>query len=197
MAADIVGLGSAARVLSIVLVVFSSTLMASPRHQDWAAADRALRRLSPSTFSALPAAIRDDLMKRGCAVPQLYTAKAPSNVIRGHFFGHTSDDWAVLCSRQRVSAVLVYRQGQPNPAAEFGRADDVGYLQTIDAAGTVGFSRAILTASPEQIRTYLDRLSKPLLTTIDHDGIELAFVGKASTVHYFSNGKWIEIPGAD
>jgi hypothetical protein len=38
---------------------------------------------------------------------------------------------------------------------------------------------------------------EPLLQTIDHDGIELAFIEKASTVHYFVNGKWIQIPGAD
>ena len=136
-------------------------------------------------------------MKRGCTVPQPYTAKEPSNVIRGRFFSRASDDWAVLCSRQRVSAVLVYRQGQSRPAAEFARADDAGYLHTIDAVGTTGFSRAILTASPEQIRKYLNRLPKPLLTNIDHDSIEVAFIEKGSTVHYFVNGKWIEITGAD
>lgn len=171
--------------------------MAAPRHQDWAAADRATRRLPPSAFSDLPVAVRDDFAKRGCTVPQPYTAKEPSNVIRGRFFSRTSDDWAILCSRLRVSAVLVYRQGQSTPAAEFGQADDADYLQTIDAAGTVGFSRAILIASPEQIRKYLDRLTKPVLATIDHDGIEIAFIEKGSTVHYFVNGKWIEIPGAD
>jgi hypothetical protein len=178
-------------------VLLCATALTAQSPPDWTAADRAIRRLAPSALSSLPAAIRADLTRRGCTVPQTYMAKAPANAIRGHFFGPSSDDWAVLCSRNRSSAILVYRQGQSSRAAEFGHAADSGYLQTIDAERTVGFSRDISTASPEQIRKYQDRLPKPLLAAIDHDGIEDAFIEKASQVRYFANGKWIVVPGAD
>jgi hypothetical protein len=32
---------------------------------------------------------------------------------------------------------------------------------------------------------------------IDHKGIDDAFVGKASEVHYYYRGKWLELQGAD
>jgi hypothetical protein len=124
-------------------------------------------------------------------------AKAPSNVIRGHFFGTNSDDWAVLCSRNRSSAILVYRQGAATPAAELARDADAGYLQTIDGNGTFGFSRDIALANPEHTRQYIARLPDTAFPSIDHDGIEDVFVEKASKVHYFANGKWIVVPGAD
>lgn len=178
-------------------VLLCATALSAQSPPDWAAADRATRRLAPSAFPSLPAAIRADLTRRGCTVPQTYMAKAPANVIRGHFFGTKSEDWAVLCSRQRISAILVYRNGAATPAVELERDADAGYLQTIDGTGTIGFSRDISTASPEQIRKYQDRLPKPLLAAIDHDGIEDAFIGKASQVRYFTNGKWIVVPGAD
>jgi hypothetical protein len=176
------------------LLVAGFLALMSP--QDWAAADAATRRLAPSVFSSLPAAIRADLERRGCTVPQPSDSAEPVNVSRGHFLGPKSEDWAVLCSRTRFSTILVYRNGQTSPAAELSREADAGYLQTIDGAGAIGFSRAIAPATGDWIRRHHNSADPPL-PLLDHEGINDAFIGKGSKVHYFSAGKWLVLSGAD
>jgi len=75
--------------------------------QDWERANAETVRLKPAAFSALPVAIRQELERRGCEVPQTFSNKAAHNVIRGRFTSATQKDVAVLCSKQRVSTVLV------------------------------------------------------------------------------------------
>src|SRR5262245_42988308 len=157
--------------------------------QDWDAADRATSRLKPAAFRQLPAPIRAELDERGCTIPQPYNARQPANVIRGRFFSATSSDWAILCSRGRVSAILVFRDGAATPAAELARDADSAYLQTI-SANAIGFSRRIGLASAEYIRRHHNP-SDPPLPPLDHQGIDDAFIEKGSTVHYWSQGRWL------
>lgn len=164
--------------------------------QDWAAADAATRRLAPSAFSSLPGGIRTDLQRRGCTVPQTYGSTTAHNVVRGHFFSATSDDWAVLCSRARWSSILVYRNGQASPAAELARDSDAGYLQTVDGNQAIGFSRGLASVGADFIRKHRNPADPPL-PVLDHDGIDDAFIGKGSKVHYLSAGKWLILSGAD
>jgi hypothetical protein len=37
----------------------------------------------------------------------------------------------------------------------------------------------------------------PKPPNIDHQGIDDAFIEKASTTHYFHQGKWLKLTGAD
>jgi hypothetical protein len=176
--------------------VVAVALSAAVSSQDWAAADAATRRLAPSAFSLLPGGIRTDLQRRGCTVPQTYGSTTAHNVVRGHFFSATSDDWAVLCSRARFSSILVYRNGQASPSAQLSRESDAGYLQTIDGKQTIGFSRGLASASVDFIRQHRHP-TDPALPTLDHEGIDDAFIEKGSKVHYFSAGKWLVLSGAD
>ena len=56
----------------------------------------------------MPANLVQDLQRRGCTIPQEHFTKEPHNVIRGEFAKPGQTDWAVLCSINRVSSILVY-----------------------------------------------------------------------------------------
>ena len=78
---------------------------------------------------------------------------------------------------------------------ELADAADAEFLQT-RPGGRIGFSRALLTATPAMVqRSRADDVPKP--KTIDHDGIVDAFEGKGSTIWYWFSGTWIPLTGSD
>jgi len=85
----------------------------TPAQDAWDRADSATTRLPPSGFSQLPPGVRRALEERGCMIPQSSERRQPHNVIRGEFQQPGQLDWAVLCSRARVSTILVFWKGNP------------------------------------------------------------------------------------
>jgi hypothetical protein len=167
-----------------------------PAAEAWSRADAATHRLNPSAFPDLPERLVADLQRRGCTIPQVYTGGPPHNVIRGAFEGVAPVDWAVLCSRERVSTILVFPAGDPRWVSEIATRPDAEFLQLV-APGRIGFSRAISVASADSIRGrhHRDSGSKP--PSLTHAGIDDAFVEKASVVWYWHQGKWLQLSGAD
>lgn len=156
-------------------------------------ADLRILRLPPSAFPELPKNLRQDLERRRCTIPQVWVIKKPHNVIKGQFVRAGQIDWAVLCSVDRASTILVYRNGSAlNPSA-IARERDLGRLQGV-GNNEIGYSRAIGPATRAFILSHDHERAAP---QIDHDGINDAFVEKACVVWYFHKGKWIELGGAD
>jgi len=179
--------------LVAILSVASATLHA----QDaWDKADRETRRLAPAMLAALPRPVRADLERRGCTIPQVWYQKAPGNVISGHFRTPTAIDWAVLCSVNGVSTILVYLRGRADSVAELGSAPDKGYLQGV-GDGKIGYSRAIGVVDSSFIRQHHEWYGGAEPPPLDHEGINDAFVEKASEVWYWYQGKWLRLTGAD
>ena len=163
----------------------------------WRVAARAIRRLPPDSFPQLPPSVRSELEVRGCSVPQSFTSDRPHNVIVASFAKAGQVDWAVLCSRQDSSSVLIFWGGaDPGPPTVFPRSSDAGFLQGI-GEGRIGYSRVLLVASPGQIREYAAAFGGFLPKVLDHDGVEDAFAGKASVVAYMEGGHWLTLTGAD
>jgi hypothetical protein len=144
----------------------------------------------------LPAAIVADLEHRACTIPQVWFDSVPGNVLSGHFRNATQVDWAVLCSVNRVSSILVYRAGRTDSVAELATTPDRDLLQGV-GAGRIGYSRAIRVVGAEVMRRYRRAGDGSPLPPLDHQGIEDAFVEKASLVWYWHEGKWLTLPGAD
>ena len=164
--------------------------------EAWAKADLSVRRLSPDTFGMLPASIRKELIRLGCTIPQTYEQERPHNVISGRFTSATGTDWAMLCSRARISTILVFRRGQ-TPHVELATAPDRDYLQGLGGSA-IGFSRLISVASARFIRAAAAAgHGGPVPPPLDHDGIDDAFAGKGSKVLYFHSGKWLTLAGSD
>jgi hypothetical protein len=169
---------------------------AIPTAADWARADSTTLRLPPDSFPELPAVVRDDLLRRGCTIPQSPDIQERHNVISGQFIRAGQNDWAVLCSIALVSRVLVYRGGTTGVIDTLGASADSDFLQGI-GDNRIGFSHRIGVAPKQYIEEMAAEFDGPKPPPIDHDGIEDAFIGKASGVMYFHNGKWIGLQGAD
>jgi hypothetical protein len=170
-------------------------LIAGPSFgQDWERANVDVRRLEPLMFQQLPPPVLQHLRQRGCTIPQSFAATSPSGVIRGHFTSTRQFDWAVLCSVERTSTILVFRGGSVATVDELARHPDSMFLQAVGPPNAVGFSRAIGVAGPEHIRS-AGRGAEARRP--DHDGIEDSFIEKSSTIWYWDGGRWRELPGAD
>jgi len=182
----------------IVLIALLAQAAGFPTQRNWDAAERDIKRLEPAAFPDLPAGVRADLGRRQCTIPQPdgVDAPGPYNVIRGRFTSQRSTDIAVLCSKGGVSAILVYRDGATKDVATLAALADKGFLQT-GSAKAIEFSRAINVATPAQMRIYDEAFGAGKMPRLDHDGINDAFVGKASTVRYWFGGKWLDLQGAD
>jgi hypothetical protein len=117
-------------------------------------------------------------------------------VIRGAFEGVAPVDWAVLCSRERVSTILVFQAGDPRRVTGIATRPDAEFLQVV-APGRIGFSRAIAVAPADSIRARHRRSGGQEPPSLTHAGIDDAFVEKASVVWYRHQGKWLQLTGSD
>jgi hypothetical protein len=154
-----------------------------------------VRRLEPDAFAELPPAVVSELRRRGCQIPQP-PASAPVNVIRGEFFAAGSRDWAVLCSARRSVSVLVFPEGSAAGVRELAAFAEDTHIQDF-GRGVMEYSRGITPVGRDYILEHYQAHGGPAPPPIDHQGINDAFLEKASVVHYFYQGKWLGLTGAD
>lgn len=175
-------------VLALLLLGF-----AQERPTDFDRAEREIVRVAPTYYLGLPSAVRDALDVRGCTVPQTWGEVWPSNAVRGHFVGASSDDWAVLCSIRGSSSILVFSRGKV--VASLARSPDRQHLAGI-LPGRAAFERHIDRIAPRAIRDYC-RAFEQQCPPIRHDGIEDSPKSNVSEIRYFDGAKWIVLQGAD
>ena len=169
------------------------------RADAWAEADIAVHRAAPADIGVLPGEVRTELERRGCRIPQPFNAKRLENFAQGSFLARKAKDWAVLCSVGRVSRVLVFPGGSSEEVHEVpgSRRKDFEYLQAT-GGGAIGFSRRITAITPSAAHRYQRAYApKNDRVKLRHDGIEDAFVDKASEVLYFDGDRWMRAQGAD
>ena len=194
MTDKIVGVPTAVRRWLVASLLLTSIGFAQPPSgylRQFEEADRHVRRLAPSAFPELPSHLRQELERRGCTIPQVWADTKPHNVIKGEFITTGQTDWAVLCSLKRVSSILVFRNASALNPFELAREPDLHKLQGV-GNGEIGYSRAIAPANRAFILSHDHNGTAP--ARIDHDGINDAFVGKASVVPVLSRWK---MDGAD
>lgn len=183
-------------VVAAALTMPVAAILQFPSSEAWTEADRATIRLDPETFTELPRALQIELRRRGCSIPQPFASLSRQNVIHGSFTRSGHVDWAVLCSRDLTSAILVFRDGNPNAVEELGRRPDADFLQGT-GPNQIGFSRAISVASAVFIRKHHEWYGGPVPPPLTHAGINDAFVEKASVVWYWHTGKWLQLTGSN
>jgi hypothetical protein len=181
----------------VASLLFAGHLQATVPQDKWEAADNSVVRLSPTTFPWLPKNIVDYLSAHNCKVPQPFDATEPANVISGEFMRRGQVDWAVMCSRNRTSSILIFWGGSKKKVAEIAEAPDFDFLQTIDGNDTIGFSRGISAVNRDYILQHYRWYGGPKPPHMDHQGIDDAFIGKASTVLFYHKGRWLRLQGAD
>ncbi|MFN7997272.1 MAG: hypothetical protein U0Q18_26890 [Bryobacteraceae bacterium] len=187
----------ASKILSIVssCAAFAS-LFGQFQARDFEEAARRIVRRPPRSFPALPSHITRELQRRGCTIPQEVFTKGASNVIRGEFAKRGQTDWAVLCSMKGFSSILVFWNGSEKNPAAIATMEDRIFLQSINTTD-IGFSRGISAVGKDYILSHHAAYGGTKPPPIDHQGINDAFIEKASVVWYFQNGKWLKLTGAD
>lgn len=170
--------------------------LAAAQDLDFDAAERAIVRLPPTAFPALPAAVIRELQRRRCTIPQETFSKTPNNVIAGQFARPGQQDWAVLCSTGGASSILVFWKGSARNPAELARMEDKTFLQGL-AGGKIGFSRGLSAIGSDFILEHYRAYGGPKPPPMDHQGIDDAFLEKASVVQYFFKGGWLQLTGSD
>jgi hypothetical protein len=179
----------------VAFFLFIAAAASADAQDVWTLADIALVRLPPSAFEALPAEIRTDLDRRGCRVPQTLDDTRPHNVISGDLLGRGAREWAVLCSINRISRVLVYEAGGMTAFDSLDTRLDRFYVQQVSGA-RVGFSRMITSVSPDRLRRIVAKQKGNALEPT-RDGIEIAFIGKASFIAYWTGKRWTLVAASD
>ena len=168
----------------------------SQRDPDFGHADRETVRLQPRHFVGVPELVKATLSQLGCRIPQPWgTNEKPCNLIRGEFMETGRAQWAALCSRNRSSAIIVIDENG-RVRAELASVSDRDYLQGI-GNGKIGYSRELAPVGADYILSHYQAYGGPKPPPIDHQGINDAFLEKASIVHYFHEGKWLQLTGAD
>jgi hypothetical protein len=175
-------------ILMMILIWFQGNV--------WDKANREVVRLAPSSFKQLPKELIQELERRRCTVPQVWASRQPGNVIRGEFLKKGQTDWAVLCSVNMKSSILVFPSGSPNNPMNIAEGEDLQILQGV-GRGQIGYSREIAPVGEKYILDHYHAYGGPKPPPIDHLGINDAFVEKASVVLYFYQGKWLQLTGAD
>ena len=187
------------------LLLFAATSASVHTQDRWNVADEEIVRLAPAAFEKVPPAIRKALSDQGCSIPQTWGNSGsgsipppfdrPHNVVSGEFMEAGRTQWAALCSRNRSSAIVVIDENG-RVRAELASAPDRSYLQGI-GGGKIGYSRALSPVGAEFILSVYQAYGGPKPPPIDHQGIDDAFLEKASTVHYFHEGMWLRLTGSD
>jgi hypothetical protein len=151
-----------------------------------------IRRLAPASFPKLPRAIRHDLERRGCLIPQPYSEHAPANVVHGSFTAAKVSEWAILCSVRHLSQILIYRSLTNRNAVvrdSLLRSADVAWMQGV-GGNQRGYSRMIRRLPLEQIRGWRqDADGHAVPQPIDHDAIEQTFIEKSAEGFYYVAGR--------
>jgi hypothetical protein len=165
-------------------------------HDDFIRADKAIVRLPPSAFPNLPSEVRTTLEIRGCMIPQTFISTKPHNVIQGEFKKKDQTDWAILCSKDSDSSILVFWAGSNKKVDVIKKSPDKNWLQSI-GNDKIGFSRLISPVDQGFILEHYKRHGGSKPPPIRHQGIDESFVQKGSVVHYYYHGKWLDLTGAD
>ncbi len=154
-----------------------------------------IRHLPVNSFPQLPAAVREELNRRGCLIPQTYEARGPENVVRASLEQKGSADWAVLCSVHGTVSLLVFFADDGEPVV-LASAPETERLQASGGNGSLGFNWAIDAATPQQVRQAQAGMRRrpPLL---DHDALADSLVDQKTVYHYYSGKAWVVVETTD
>ncbi|MFQ5930230.1 MAG: hypothetical protein ACE5MK_11070 [Acidobacteriota bacterium] len=183
--------------LGFFIFVLCAAATTEADEEKWITAEQNIVRLLVEEFPSLPSDHKRFLREMGCTIPQPGdTESERTNVIVGEFAKRGQKDWAVLCSPNGISSIVVLWGGAATCPSEINSVPDRNYLQVI-GRDFLGFSREIAPMTPKAIsdRYKAWRYGHP--PNVDHDSIDDIFVNKGSVTYYCTNGSWMVLGGSD
>jgi hypothetical protein len=154
------------------------------------------RRLRVENYPELPAKVAAVLKSRRCTIPQPNQEGRARNVIRGEFFRRRQKGWAVLCSSGGKSSILVFRHRHDSSPDEIAESADNRFIIDTWEAKRV-YSREISAVNRKFIHRHHYAYGGLKPPPIHHDGIDDAFLEKASITWYWYKSRWMQLQGAD
>jgi hypothetical protein len=153
--------------------------------------------LEPDQFPEAPPELRQALTELGCGIPQVLdppesvqTELYQDNLVSGHFKSTGELHWAVLCSRNKETTLLLFDSlGRLEETLDGPREDDEGsFLWYVDATDR----EHIL-----EDHASFGGKDTPEPPPIFLEGLEDGLAGKASSIRYWHDCQWIELQGGD
>ena len=157
---------------------------------------KTVRRLRVENYPELPSSVAAFLQSRRCTIPQPNHDGPAQNVIQGEFFRKGQKGWAVLCSSGGKSSILVFRNSYDSSPSEIAESPDSRFIIDTWQSGKV-YSREISAVDQKFMFRHYRAYGGLKPPQIDHNGIDDAFVEKASITWYWHSGKWVQLQGAD
>lgn len=148
-----------------------------------------IHRLPVSSFPDMPFWVTGELARRGCMIPQTWSAHRPENAVHGSFEQAGSNDWAVLCSAQGQVTLLVFFASHPGTVQELASQPEVERLQPWNVKGDLGFNWAIDPATPQRVHDAQSGMSRRPARP-DHDALADATVDRRTLYRFFTRGRW-------
>ena len=155
-----------------------------------------VRRLPLNAFPDLPNAVVEQLNQRQCLIPQSYEAHHPENVVHGSLERAGSSDWAVLCSSEGKTSLLVFFGSAPGKPAVLATEPETKRLQRHDSSGVLGFNWAIEPASPQKVHEAQSGMEKRPLRP-DHDALADITLDRTTIYRFFKKGSWTVVDTSD
>ena len=178
------------------MLLLTEVASTAQTREDFVKAEQEIKRLPPSAFKELAPAIVKELQERGCTIPQTAFISEPHNVIEGEFARKGQKDWAVFCSREGESSILVFWGGPAKCHHELKATKDLNGLQN-SGENKIVYSLSISLVDKKYILEHYETYGGPKPPPIDHQGINYAFLGKSSELQYCHEGQWLTLTGAD
>ena len=154
-----------------------------------------IRHLPVNAFPQLPPAVQAELNRRGCLIPQTYEAHRPENVVHASLEHKGSSDWAVLCSVNGASSLLVFLSSSGDPVV-LSTAAETSRLQAHGSSKVLGFNWGIDPASPEQIHEAQLGMHHPP-PRADHDALADSIIEGRTIYRFYSHGTWTVLDTQD
>ena len=120
------------------------------------------------------------LQARRCEIPQAGNGTGGTNVIRGAFTAKDKVEWAILCSLNDSSQLLILSAETGAVVDSAAHPADADWIKRT-VSDTWTYSQVIAVAPVDFLTNY----PGPFPTPIDHDGI-----GRQQDILYSSHGRW-------
>jgi hypothetical protein len=154
-----------------------------------------VRHLPVNAFPQLPLTVQNELLSRGCLIPQTYEAHHPENVVHASLERPGSSDWAVLCSVDGQVSLLVFFADRAEPMV-LATASETDRLQTHGLSHVLGFNWGLDPASPADVHeAQLDMSNPP--PHLDHDALADSVIDRQTIYRFYTKGAWTVVDAED
>jgi len=179
----------------LIIILMQLCLYGLAFADKWDDADAATIRAKPDQFTNMPDKIVNHLIKIGCTIPQSYGSNRLHNIIWGEFAKKGQKDWAVLCSRDKTSSVLIFWGGEVTCPSEIRMSKDRIWLT--NTGERIEYARMLNPAGIDNKEILVKDRKEEKSIVAEHMGIEEISLEKGSTIYFCHNGEWVEFIGTD